>query len=98
MFIIKSYSKWNTFQHSFSESGKKIAFQSACLLCEDIGGLQVKGHLVTQRKDIAQTKFCKHPIPMAIHQSPSVYWGFKDIRIFCLIVFFYLINTKALEL
>ena len=41
---------------------------------------------------------CKHPIPMAIHQSPSVYWGFKDIRIFCLIVFFYLINTKALEL
>ena len=40
----------------------------------------------------------KHPIPMAIHQSPSVYWGFKDIRIFCLIVFFYLINTKALEL
>ena len=40
----------------------------------------------------------KHPIPIAIHQSPSVYWGFRDIRIFCLIVFFYLINTKALEL
>ena len=25
---------------------------------------------------------------MAIHQSPSIYWGFKDIRIFCLIVFY----------
>ena len=30
----------------------------------------------------------KHPIAMAIHQSPSVYWGFGIIRIFCLIVFF----------
>ena len=25
---------------------------------------------------------------MAIHQSPSIYWGFRDIRIFCLIVFY----------
>ena len=32
--------------------------------------------------------FGKHPIPMAIHQSPSVYWGFRDIRIVCLIVFY----------
>ena len=32
-------------------------------------------------------KIGKHPIPIAIHQSPSVYWGFRDIRIFCLIVF-----------
>ena len=34
---------------------------------------------------------------MTMRQSPSKYWGFWDIRIFCLIVFFKLINTKALE-
>ena len=38
-------------------------------------------------KLLRDTVYSKHPIPIAIHQSPSVYWGFRDIRIFCLIVF-----------
>ena len=48
-------------------------------------------------KHVILYNVCKHPIPMTMRQSPSKYWGFLDIRIFCLIVFFKLINTKALE-
>ncbi|MFW5519531.1 MAG: hypothetical protein ACOCPA_11895, partial [Segatella copri] len=42
---------------------------------------------LTALKNSQNQVYRKHPIPIAIHQSPSVYWGFRDIRIFCLIVF-----------